>query len=288
VQRELALVRVHASAENAPSCSASSTSPLQGRRRQPRSYTLEVTGDQDKIEALLEILQPLGIKEVVRTGGRPSPAPATAALRRPGRDALPDRRRGWPFILPGFALAGLFACSNAGGGRRRARPRPVRDLVFRDPARSIPRPRDAGLPADGRVIELLRGRRRHPDQHLPVHLQRARQPYACRRRGGRSQPPPGRFLAAWKPEASSDNAQASVTVRTPRRRRPFRADHRPHRAAHRLPSLAGSARGRGDRYGLIRFGSRSTCTSPRGRAVRARRRPLCARADVIARWRLAT
>ena len=34
----------------------------------PRSYTLEVTGDQNKIEALLEILQPLGVKEVVRTG----------------------------------------------------------------------------------------------------------------------------------------------------------------------------------------------------------------------------
>jgi acetolactate synthase I/III small subunit len=69
VQRELALVRVHASAENRAEllgivdifrCKVVDVSP--------RSYTLEVTGDQDKIEALLEILQPLGIKEVVRTG----------------------------------------------------------------------------------------------------------------------------------------------------------------------------------------------------------------------------
>jgi acetolactate synthase I/III small subunit len=34
----------------------------------PRSYTIEVTGDEEKINALLELLKPLGIKEVVRTG----------------------------------------------------------------------------------------------------------------------------------------------------------------------------------------------------------------------------
>ena len=69
VQRELALVRVHASPENRAEllgivdifrCKVVDVSP--------RSYTLEVTGDQNKIEALLEILQPLGIKEVVRSG----------------------------------------------------------------------------------------------------------------------------------------------------------------------------------------------------------------------------
>jgi acetolactate synthase-1/3 small subunit len=69
VQRELALVRVNATAENRAEllgivdifrCKVVDVSP--------RSYTLEVTGDQNKIEALLEILQPLGIKEVVRTG----------------------------------------------------------------------------------------------------------------------------------------------------------------------------------------------------------------------------
>lgn len=34
----------------------------------PRSYTIEITGDEGKIRAVLELLRPLGIKEMVRTG----------------------------------------------------------------------------------------------------------------------------------------------------------------------------------------------------------------------------
>ena len=34
----------------------------------PRTYTVEVTGDEGKIRAVLELLQPLGVKEIVRTG----------------------------------------------------------------------------------------------------------------------------------------------------------------------------------------------------------------------------
>jgi acetolactate synthase-1/3 small subunit len=34
----------------------------------PRSYTLEVTGNDEKIKAVLELLKPLGIKEMARTG----------------------------------------------------------------------------------------------------------------------------------------------------------------------------------------------------------------------------
>lgn len=34
----------------------------------PGSYVIEVTGDEEKIEAILGLLQPLGIREVVRTG----------------------------------------------------------------------------------------------------------------------------------------------------------------------------------------------------------------------------
>ena len=33
-----------------------------------KTYTLEVTGDENKIKAILSLLKPLGIKELVRTG----------------------------------------------------------------------------------------------------------------------------------------------------------------------------------------------------------------------------
>ncbi len=31
-------------------------------------YTLEVTGDEDKMEAILNLLEPIGIKEIAKTG----------------------------------------------------------------------------------------------------------------------------------------------------------------------------------------------------------------------------
>ncbi len=34
----------------------------------PKSYTLELTGDKDKITAFMELLRPMGIKEIARTG----------------------------------------------------------------------------------------------------------------------------------------------------------------------------------------------------------------------------
>ncbi|HPX62325.1 MAG TPA: acetolactate synthase small subunit [Deltaproteobacteria bacterium] len=34
----------------------------------PRSYTIEATGSPQKIDAVLELLRPLGLKELVRTG----------------------------------------------------------------------------------------------------------------------------------------------------------------------------------------------------------------------------
>jgi acetolactate synthase-1/3 small subunit len=34
----------------------------------PATYTIEITGDVDKVEALINLLKPLGIKDLVRTG----------------------------------------------------------------------------------------------------------------------------------------------------------------------------------------------------------------------------
>jgi acetolactate synthase-1/3 small subunit len=33
-----------------------------------RTYTVEITGDEDKIEAFINLMKPMGIKELVRTG----------------------------------------------------------------------------------------------------------------------------------------------------------------------------------------------------------------------------
>lgn len=34
----------------------------------PKAYTIEVTGDEGKIKAIIDMLKPIGIKEIVRTG----------------------------------------------------------------------------------------------------------------------------------------------------------------------------------------------------------------------------
>lgn len=34
----------------------------------PKSYTLELTGDKDKINGFIDLLRPMGIKEIARTG----------------------------------------------------------------------------------------------------------------------------------------------------------------------------------------------------------------------------
>jgi acetolactate synthase-1/3 small subunit len=48
----------------------------------PTSYTLELTGEEKKIAAVLELLQPFGIQEIVRSG--------TLAIAR-GSKSLPKR-----------------------------------------------------------------------------------------------------------------------------------------------------------------------------------------------------
>ncbi len=69
VKREMALIRVKASAQTRAEvlrivdifrCKVVDVGSDQ--------YTLEVTGDQGKIEALLRLLKPIGIKEIARTG----------------------------------------------------------------------------------------------------------------------------------------------------------------------------------------------------------------------------
>ncbi|GAB4259682.1 acetolactate synthase small subunit [Deferrisoma sp.] len=69
LDRELVLVKVTATDETKPEI-LRLMEIFRGRvvDVSPKSYTVEVTGGEEKIRAVLELLRPLGIKEVVRTG----------------------------------------------------------------------------------------------------------------------------------------------------------------------------------------------------------------------------
>lgn len=69
IERELALVKVSLTAENrAEVLSIVDIFRAKVVDVSPRSYTIEVTGDEEKIAAITDLLRPLGIKEIVRTG----------------------------------------------------------------------------------------------------------------------------------------------------------------------------------------------------------------------------
>ncbi len=69
VQRDLALIKVRAKAEHRAEI-LRITDIFRGRVVDVGAefYTLEVTGDLDKIDAILGLLKPMGIKEIARTG----------------------------------------------------------------------------------------------------------------------------------------------------------------------------------------------------------------------------
>jgi acetolactate synthase-1/3 small subunit len=69
VAREMVLVKVAAKPESRAEI-LGITDIFRGKvvDVSPKSYTIEVTGDEEKINAFLELLKPMGIKEVARTG----------------------------------------------------------------------------------------------------------------------------------------------------------------------------------------------------------------------------
>jgi acetolactate synthase I/III small subunit len=69
VERETALIKVHTKAEDrAEALRISDIFRASVIDSTPTTYTIAVTGDVSKIEAIINLLQPLGIKELVRTG----------------------------------------------------------------------------------------------------------------------------------------------------------------------------------------------------------------------------
>lgn len=69
VEREMVLVKIAPKQENKAEV-LRTAEIFRGRivDSSPNSYTIEITGDEKKIEAFLELMKPMGIKEFVRTG----------------------------------------------------------------------------------------------------------------------------------------------------------------------------------------------------------------------------
>jgi acetolactate synthase-1/3 small subunit len=69
VERELALIKVNA-AERTRTEVLNIVNIFRARvvDVSPQSYVVEVTGDEDKIQAIVAMLKPLGIREIARTG----------------------------------------------------------------------------------------------------------------------------------------------------------------------------------------------------------------------------
>lgn len=69
VEREMALIKVSVDDKNRSEV-LSIVDIFRGKvvDVSPKAYTIEITGDESKIKALIDLLQPMGIKEVVRTG----------------------------------------------------------------------------------------------------------------------------------------------------------------------------------------------------------------------------
>lgn len=69
IERELALIKVASTADNrAEVLSIVDIFRAKVVDVSPRSYTIEVTGDGEKINAIMDLLRPFGIKEIVKTG----------------------------------------------------------------------------------------------------------------------------------------------------------------------------------------------------------------------------
>ena len=87
VSRETALIKVHTRPEDrAEALRITDIFRANVIDSTPTTYTLEVTGDSKKIEAIINLMQPLGIKELVRTG-------RVAIAREPVRTAASQPKR---------------------------------------------------------------------------------------------------------------------------------------------------------------------------------------------------
>ena len=182
-------------------------------------------------------------------------------------------REGYPFVATGVLLAGLGwvgVAAGIGGPWLRGAAGLLTVIsvftiwFFRDPAPVVPE--DVGAvvaPGQGKVISIsevdeptfMGGRARRITIFLSifdVHVQRAPVSGLVEHRAYR----PGKYLAAWSEKASADNEQSSIGISTPYGKVLVRQIA--GLIARRIVSdpSEGDEVVRGDRIGLIRFGSR--------------------------------
>jgi phosphatidylserine decarboxylase len=192
---------------------------------------------------------------------------------------LPVAREGWPFIFLPAALACILAYIGWWGAAAVAGVAALACLgFFRDPERTPPAVPGAVLaPADGRVMAIA-----DVDDPwvgpavrvsiflspLDVHVNRAPVAGLVREVTWHR----GRFLAAYRPEASEDNERCTIDIDGEAGRVACRqiVGVLARRIVCRV--RAGDKVAAGERYGLIRFGSRTDLIVPRGTALRVRER----------------
>ena len=184
---------------------------------------------------------------------------------------------GWPFIFPPAAAACILAVV---GWWAAAIPLALLALAFagffRDPEREIPRVPGAVLaPADGRVMAITPVDDRWVGpavrvsiflSPLDVHVNRA--PVAGIVRD--VEMVRGKFLAAYRPEASEENERCTVALEADAARVGVRqiSGVLARRIVCRLRQ--GDKVQAGERYGLIRFGSRTDLLVARGTEIRVK------------------
>jgi phosphatidylserine decarboxylase len=142
-------------------------------------------------------------------------------------------------------------------------------LFFRDPERSVPQlPAAIVSPADGRIMEVVveEAYSRRISIFLSivnVHVNRA--PYGGK--VGKVAYTPGKFLAAYRREASLVNEANSVTIES--QGREFLVRQIAGVIARRIVCRVqpGDVLEKGQRYGLIRFGSRVDLILPQDTEV---------------------
>jgi phosphatidylserine decarboxylase len=190
---------------------------------------------------------------------------------------VPVAKEGWPFILgPAVAALGLTLL----GHRRLAMPFWAASVAslgfFRDPERAIPAVTHGVLaPADGRVtsvedaVDAFVGPSRRVSiflSPLDVHINRA--PIAGLVTD--TVYTPGRFVAAYDPSAGEVNERCAVRIQGDAAR--VTVVQVAGVVARRIVCRVGPGDKleAGERFGMIRFGSRTDCYMPKGTDVRVK------------------